>query len=182
MTSACVISVLRFDSQTDDIIQTAIRRIGDLIGSPSLAAGSPHISLIPTTLEDRDGVIARMSERFENQPAIEIVFSHLGLFPGRVMFLGVTPSEVLITMHQQVYDASVPGPQAPWIDLYKPDKWVPHCTLSMAMPNKFLERAVTAIHECVAFPLVGTGVSIELLEVQPGKPLRTLRTFDLVAS
>ena len=182
MTVACVISVLRLDPQTDNLIQTSTRRIGDLIGSPRSADTFPHVSLIPSALEDRDGVIDRMLGRIANQPAIEIVFSHIGLFPGGVLFLGVTPTEALIGLHQKVHEASNPSPHAPWIPLYRPGRWVPHCTLNMAMPNRFLERAVQEVCDCVTFPLVGTGHSIEVLEVHPGQPLRTLRTIDLVAS
>ena len=177
-----IVSLLRFDSETDARIQTMMSRIRHSIGITESSDSFPHVSLIPTALEDRDGVIARLSERFASHPAIEIVFSHIGYFPGGVLFLGVTPTEALITLHQQVYSASAPGPQTPWIDLYRPGRWIPHCTVAMEMPNESLERAVKEACECVAFPLVGTCVSIELLEVRPGQPLRTLRTIDLMAS
>ena len=138
MTAPCDVSVLRFDAQTEALIQTVMRRMGQLAGAPDPADQVPHVSLIPTQPEDREGVIDRVSALLVNQPVVEIVFSHLGVFPGGVLFLGATPTEALITLHQQIHDVSAPGPNAPWIDLYKPGRWVPHCTVSMGMPNESL--------------------------------------------
>lgn len=120
-----IVSLLRLDSETDARLQSMMSCIRHSIGIPESPDSFPHVSLIPTSLEDRDGVIDRLSERFANHPAVEIVFSHLGLFPGGVLFLGVTPTEALITLHQQVYGASAPGPNASWIDLYKPGDGFP---------------------------------------------------------
>lgn len=182
MSKPFIVSLLRFDSETDAHIQSMMDCIRHSVGISESSDSFPHVSLIPTELENRDVVIDRMSALLVNQPVLEITFPHMGLFPGGVLFLGVAPTEALITLHQQVYEASTPGPEAPWIDLYKPGRWVPHCTVAMEMPNTSLGQVLTEASDLVSLPLVGTCVSIELLEVRPGQPLHTLRRIDLVAS
>jgi len=182
MTTPFDVSVLRLDPKTDRCIRTVMQRICTLIGIPEPPNYLPHISLIPTTQEDRDGVIDRLVEQLEEQPVLNVVFSHVGLFPSGVLFLGVTPSQALIELHQHVYQASRPGPNVPWISLYKPDTWVPHCTLAMTMPNECLGPTFAEVSHLISFPLIGQCTAIELLDVQPHKPARLFRRIDLAIS
>lgn len=177
MNKRFIVSLLRFDPKTDDLIRDVVTRIQQLLGNDGPAAYAPHISLIPTDFDDRAELAKRIRNLVSAQRTFEITFSHLGLFKGGVVFLGVTATDSLLAFHQRCFLASSPSPQTPWIDLCRPGKWVAHCTLAMAVPDELIGSILAEANSYLALPITATCQAIDLLEVDDGKihVLETMR-------
>ncbi len=178
MEPAYLVSVLRFDLPTDRRIRQEMQHLWQLADLPGQADSLPHISLVPTKADDCDGVIQSVHSALSGHPPLDVRFSHLGYFGSGVVYLGVTPSASLLDLHRQVFEASSPGADAPWIDYYRPDCWVPHCTLAMQVSKA--SRGGILDHACgmVASPFSARCLAIEWLEVRQGRVLR-LKRMDL---
>ena len=87
--TAFSISVLRFDSKSDERIQRAWGRIQQLLGGDASVTYAPHVSLIPTDVQDQAELTRRIRNLVSAQPAFDITFSHLGLFPGACFSLAL---------------------------------------------------------------------------------------------
>ena len=164
-----IISVLRFDSKSDERIQRACARIQQLLGADASATYAPHVSLIPTDFQDQAELSRRIRNLVSAQPAFDITFSHLGLFTGGALFLGATATDSLLAFHQRCFELSSPGSQTPSIDLYQPGSWVPHCTLAMGGVRDELMGALLAeANSCLVLPIVVKCESVDLLVIDDG--------------
>ncbi|MBU1050018.1 2'-5' RNA ligase family protein, partial [Candidatus Bipolaricaulota bacterium] len=82
-----------------------------------------------------------------------------------LFFLGVTPTQSLIALHRRLFEASLPDATAPWIDLYCPGRWVPHCTVALRIPDDSLGMVIREVRNLIATPLLAQCMAVELLEV-----------------
>jgi len=178
MEPAYLVSVLRFDSETDRRVRPQMQRIRQILDSPGKTDGFPHISLVPSKADDCDDVIQRVHSALVGHPSLEVRFSYLGYFGSGVVFLGATPTAALLTLHRQVFEASRPGEDAPWIEYYRPDRWVPHCTLAMEISKIMLGGILDQISGMVVSPIHARCVAIEWLKVQQGR-IQRLKRMDL---
>ena len=91
-----------------------------------------------------------------------ITFGSVGIFPGERSVLYLTPvvTEALLALHRRV-DEQIQGLALPMFELYRPGRWVPHCTLAMDLAPPELEAAL-----CVAaqspLPLTATVSTIDV--------------------
>jgi hypothetical protein len=112
----------------------------------------PHLSLAVAESLDADIVVAAL-DGLEFAPPLPLTFDHLGQFLGRVLWLGPTPSRSLLVHHAAVY-ARLSAAGIEVAGQYRPDSWVPHCTLSMRVP---LTRLTEAIRLCLdVLPITAT--------------------------
>ena len=179
--TAFSISVLRFDSKSDERIQRACGRIQQLLGGDASVTYAPHVSLIPTDVQDQAELTRRIRNLVSAQPAFDITFSHLGLFTGSVLFLGVTATDSLLAFHQRCFELSSPGSQTPWIDLYQPGSWVPHCTLAMGVRDELMGSLLAEANSCLVLPIVAKCESVDLLVIDDGS-IRVLETIRFPVS
>ena len=78
-------------------------------------------------------------------PPLRLGFDFAGQFVGRVLWLGPAPNRELLDHQEQVYQRLTGAGIDVW-DKYRPGSWVPHCTLSMRVPNPLMG---TAIRRCL---------------------------------
>jgi len=101
-------------------------------GLPSVGAlRDPHVTYHVADSYDRDAIDAAMSTIASAVPTFELETHGLGVFRGEqtVLFLHVTPSQALSTLHSavlQAVDGIARGPRP----FYVPETWVPHITLA----------------------------------------------------
>ena len=88
-----------------------------------------------------------------------------------VVFLGVTPTPLLLELNRRVHARLDAARLASW-PLYRPGTWVPHCTLAMRPAD--LGSAVTALR-AATLPIDATPVALRIVEVPTGKPTFTVR-------
>jgi len=72
---------------------------------------------------------------------VPVSLQHVGLFPGGVLWLGPAPTADLLALHRATV-ARLDAAGIPFWPLYRPDGWVPHCTLSMVARREAVAKAV----------------------------------------
>jgi hypothetical protein len=134
-----VVAALELYFDTD-----ATRRIRNLwtameaAGVPSLKGLThgkhrPHLSLVAADQLDGDAVLAALGD-FDAAPPLRITLDHIGLFIGRVLFLGPTPTVELLGLQSAVH-GRLERAGIEVFDVYRPGAWVPHSTMSMRVPH-----------------------------------------------
>ena len=163
MQDRTLVSVLRFDANSEQLIRETTSAIQRALGRASSEDIGPHISLIPSNTRDETALIERLQAMANETPTFELRFAHLGWFPGGVLFLGATPTAELMDLHQRIHGMSDAGPDTLWLDLYEPGRWVPHCTLAVGVPDDKVSDALAEATRLVALPLDVRCTAVELV-------------------
>ncbi|MEU8254480.1 2'-5' RNA ligase family protein [Micromonospora inaquosa] len=120
----------------------------------------PHVSLTVAPRFDPEQVAAALQGTVVAAP-LRLDFQHAGQFVGRVLWLGPTPTPELLAHHRLVHDR-LTAAGIPLAEHYQPARWVPHCTLSMRVPNTLMAAAVRRCLEVL--PLAATVVGAALTD------------------
>jgi 2'-5' RNA ligase len=128
---------LYFDQDAD----RRLRRLWDAMEAvdvPSLrdlthGRHRPHVSLAAAPELDPARVIEALRGLSVAAP-LELSLDFVGLFRGRVLWLGPVPTAPLIA-HQAEVLARLDAAEVTVFDEYRPGAWVPHCTVSMRVPH-----------------------------------------------
>lgn len=134
-------------------------------GVPTLASlqnerHRPHVSLVAASRLDPAGVADALDGLAVGR-GLTLDLDFVGQFVGRVLWLGVTATEELIAHHRAVLDRLTGAGVDVW-EHYRPGRWVPHCTLSMRVPNALMSAAVRRCLEML--PLEATVVAAALTD------------------
>jgi hypothetical protein len=132
-------------------------------GIPTLASllqakHRPHVSLAAARRLAPDAV----AEALAGLPVgrgLTLDMDFVGQFVGRVLWFGVTPTEELLALHRTVHDRLATAGVEVW-DLYRPGRWVPHCTISLRVPNPQMAPAIRRCLEFLPLRATVTGASI----------------------
>lgn len=165
MTESCIVAELRFDAETDTAVRQRLHAVHQFLGKDDPEAFHPHVSLIPSKSCDEANCLQQIHEVIAEAPPIEVSFSHWGWFPSGVAFLGVTPTQRLLDLHGVVHTILAPSSETPWIDLYCPGAWVPHCTMATGLSVSDGMRAIGYLSASFDVPLRGTCVSVNLIQL-----------------
>jgi 2'-5' RNA ligase len=159
----------------DAAAAATVRRIWALLESRGVAsAGSgpfvdarPHISLCVFDSAPMDAVERIVSTRASQLQNLSVVLSSLGFFmtAESVAFLGVTPTERLLRVQRAVAAEVLPIAVGYW-NYYRPDAFVPHCTLASNVCD--FAATVDAV-ATAALPVIATIASVGAIEVPSGK-------------
>jgi 2'-5' RNA ligase len=136
---------LYFDQKLEARVFSFRKTIYELGITPILGAlgDKPHVSLAvfskadPAKLKQIADSLAQTLEPFPVQ--LEAV----GTFPtpDNVLFLTPIPTKQLLKIHHQFHqylqDESIESSE-----YYLPDRWVPHCTIEINLPDEQLDRAI----------------------------------------
>ncbi|MBM0276696.1 2'-5' RNA ligase family protein [Micromonospora tarensis] len=120
----------------------------------------PHVSLAVAPRFDPEQVAAALHGTVVAAP-LRLDFQHAGQFVGRVLWLGPAPTPELLAHHRLVHDR-LTAVGVPLAEHYQPGRWVPHCTLSMRVPNALMAAAVRRCLEVL--PLAATVVGAALTD------------------
>ena len=100
----------------------------------------PHVSLAVAPRLDPEQVAGALVGA-PVAPPLRLSFQYAGQFVGRVLWLGLVPTPELLAHHASVHDRLAQAGVA-LSEHYQPGRWVPHCTLSMRVPNVLMGAAV----------------------------------------
>ncbi|MEV6692302.1 2'-5' RNA ligase family protein [Micromonospora sp. NPDC051196] len=100
----------------------------------------PHVSLAVAPRFDPQQVAAALAGTTVAAP-LRLSFQYAGQFVGRVLWLGLVPTVELLEHHRRVHDRLAAAGIA-LTEHYRPGTWVPHCTLSMRVPNTLMASAI----------------------------------------
>jgi 2'-5' RNA ligase len=165
--------MLFFDIQTEKMIvkiwQTLARN--NLVLDILDAGIRPHITLaIYEELNCRpcENELAKITSKTSS---IAMQFTHLGLFtnPEPVVFASPVSTSEFLDFHKNIHVSLASEAKNSW-DLYKPGKWVPHCTLAL---NFKMENLTEIINYCkeLPFPMDVYALQIGVVKFQPVKDL-----------
>jgi len=118
----------------------------------------PHVSLAAAHRLDPDAVVAALGDLpLGLGTTLDLHFA--GQFVGRVLWLGVTVTEDLLARHRAIHDRLAAGGVEVW-DHYRPGRWVPHCTVSMRVPNPLMAPAIRRCLEMLPLRAMVTGAAV----------------------
>lgn len=152
----------------DNVATRRIRVLWDALeaeGVPSMRSllaqrHRPHVSLAVAPRLDPEQVGAALAGTTVAVP-LRLSFQYAGQFVGRVLWLGPVPTPELLAHHRLVH-ARLAAAGVPLVEHYQPDRWVPHCTLSMRVPNTLMAPAIRRCLEVL--PLNATVVAAALTD------------------
>lgn len=161
--------VLYFDEYSEQCIRDLWDSLENEGIPPDYSADiKPHITLAIYDELYCEPCGKELTEIEKQATNLSLTFSHIGFFHDQevVLFLAPTPTETLLNFHKQVHSSLADSSKTPW-DLYRPGKWVPHCTLALNIkPDKFNK----AFYVCSRFKLPMT-VKISKIGVVEFHPL-----------
>jgi 2'-5' RNA ligase len=118
----------------------------------------PHVSLIVAErLEPED--VANALRGIRVVAPLALTFQYAGQFLGRVLWLGPAPSADLLAHQASVHARLSEAGMDIW-DYYRPGRWVPHCTLSMRVPNSLMGLAVRRCLEVLPLGATVVGAAV----------------------
>ncbi len=132
-------------------------------GIPTLASllndkHRPHVSLAAARQLPPSTVVEALSGLTVGR-GLTLNLDFVGQFVGRVLWLGVVPTAELLAHHSEVHARLEAAGVETW-DLYRPGKWVPHCTVSMRVPNPQMAQAIRRCLEVLPIRATVTGASV----------------------
>lgn len=172
--------VLYFDGKNERAFLNIWKALAEEKLSASLFESGirPHITLaIYDELECRpcENELAKIAS---NTKPISFQFSHLGLFtqPEPVVFAAPTIFEEFLHFHKRIHETLALQSSNPW-DMYIPNKWVPHCTLSLGFSLNDLGKILI---KCMNLPLPMDVVARQVGVVE-FQPMKDLFKYDLLS-
>ncbi|MEU7753848.1 2'-5' RNA ligase family protein [Micromonospora sp. NPDC049101] len=120
----------------------------------------PHVSLAVAPRLDPAQVAEALHGTVVAAP-LRLDFQHAGQFVGRVLWLGPVPTPEMLA-HQRMVSDRLTAAGVALSEHYRPGRWVPHCTLSMRVPNALMAAAVRRCLEVL--PLAATVVGAALTD------------------
>jgi len=141
----CVIQ-LNLGREVEDQIRSLWHALADYEINPErLSETTPHVTVTSSTPFPLNRVTKDLARIAKQSEPFEIAFSHLGVFQGKpmVLFLGVTHTAALTSLHRRLYDLI--SRSAEVFDFARPDVSVFHCTLGYFMQATGLSSAVEVV-------------------------------------
>ncbi len=171
--------MLYFDNQTEKTIIKVWQILAERnLSSHGLDAGiRPHITLaIYEELDCRpcENELVKITTKTSSLP---IQFTHLGIFtnPEPVVFAAPLVTKELLAFHNNLQANLASEGKKPW-ELYKPGKWVPHCTLSLDFEKENLAEIIRCC-QAMLFPMDVRAVQLGVVKF---KPVRDLFKYDFL--
>lgn len=118
----------------------------------------PHVSLAAARTIDPDAAAAALDGLTVGR-GLTLRMDFAGQFVGRVLWLGVTMTAELLDHHRKVHERLSAGGVEVW-EHYRPGLWVPHCTISMRVPNPVMAPAIRRCLEILPLTATVTGAAI----------------------
>ncbi|KAL3629249.1 hypothetical protein CASFOL_026471 [Castilleja foliolosa] len=136
----------------------------------------PHLTLVSSPFVDITKLETILRNFAVKQEPLPLSFSSIGTFSNdnNVLFLGPTPSLSLLQFQSQLCDAM----KKEGIEIgeeYRPDKWIPYCSVAEDVPKARLVDAFNVLHG-LKVPINGYAMEISLVEYPP---VRELFSFNL---
>ena len=139
---------LYFDSQTNELIEKAMRDIAAATGNNYMLDNSvpPHLSLgLFHTEEEKTGEMVKLFEQFAEGlktegAGLSLNFNGPDNFADKVIFLSVSRDEPLMKLNRDLHQLFLPHFEAGDNRNYLPENWVPHIALAVKLSGTQFEK------------------------------------------
>lgn len=160
----------------DEAISVAIERAQAAVIDAGLSPDAhildfpPHITLAISEALDVPGFEPYLREFATETPPLEICFGTLATFAPepKVLFLALTDSSDLLTMHQRLHAGFDRYATGSW-EYYRPGKLIPHCTVADGLRPEDVPRALE-LCSSLKLPLCSRLEEVATVEFAPTKP------------
>jgi 2'-5' RNA ligase len=149
--------------------------------TPSLRKRSPreprpHISLAGFPGDDATPLLPQIETFAQTAAPFVVTLSALGVFPtlAGVLFLAPAPTQTLLARHRHLHELVATTPRA-LTPHYRPQVWVPHCTLATALQPAQIAAAVEVCMQAFT-PFPVTCCEVGLIRF---RPVRSIQTYVL---
>ena len=170
---------LFFDKAGEQAISSIWDKVAEASGTVSLSQASvPHVTLLvfltePENLAEATACLEAFTKDYRSFP---LVFSQAGIFPGRegVVYLSPAMTRYLLFLHRNLFRTfcRFAGEDQAF---YYPDKWVPHCSLTLhATAGQMTQALRMLIEEPLKLKLTAVALGIDELP-----PASTIARFEL---
>jgi 2'-5' RNA ligase len=165
--------VTYFDAATDASVRALWQSLADRGISPVMATMGirPHLSLAGIEILDADPLYHGLGDFAKSAAPLTVNLSAVGTFPTAqgVVYIAPVVSSELIKLHQTFHD---------WLadlgltsmEYYRPENWVPHCTVAINLPPESVPEAVAVARASDVFGKAQL-VEIALVEYMPVKEI-----------
>ncbi|MGM0845200.1 MAG: 2'-5' RNA ligase family protein [Bacillota bacterium] len=130
-----------FDEKTENEIKDIWKELSEeslSFYSDEIKNGRPHLTIASYTELNKQKYIEEMNTFYSNKNEIDICFNTLGSFLNYgTLFFSPTVTKELMNLHSSHYAFFHKNNEAA-NSLYKPDTWIPHCTLANNLPEEEL--------------------------------------------
>lgn len=125
----------------------------------------PHVSLAGCDALDVPDFAAELERFAAAEPPLAVQLATLSTFgtDEGVLFLGATKTRALLELHERFWRRLGPLMRGPWA-YYRPEQWVPHCTLTFGLDPLQLGAAIPIGVGAKLLPLSVTLESVRLVE------------------
>lgn len=165
-----------FDAASSDRLISVWQEIAaDKVSSTLLDnKAEPHVSLAVLDQVDLKSMETSLRLLTENLAPFEIRFSSVGTFPGNegVVFLLPVMTDQLKALHHRFHELLGNNRS---IDYYLPNRWTPHCSMSLDTP---MDRIPAAIEICRRYDF-SAPTFVERVGLIEYRPVKTLLSFSL---
>lgn len=163
-----------FDDKTDKHIRNIweILKSKNITDSMICGGWHPHISLVVFDLDSIDTLIPVIKSFADNQNELPIAFTQIGVFPIEygVVYFAPTVTNTLLKFHADFF--SVFNTLTDEIsDYYRPDKWIPHCSVGLNLSIPQIEKTVSICRE-IGLPQNAVISKIALVDLPTAKILK----------
>ena len=153
-------------------LEKTVRRIWDEMAAAGISTNcpvleaTPHLTLAMFDEADRDKLVEKAGSFAEKRKPIDVNFAYVGTFAtdSYIMFLAPTMSRELMEIHEGLHDALFGMENSS--ELYAPEKWSPHCTLTQRLEPEMLGSVVDILKK-YNLPIKGRLESLGIIEYPP---------------
>ena len=139
---------LYFDSQTNELIEKAMRDIATATGNNYMLDNSvpPHLSLgLFHAEEEKEEELVNLFEEFaeglkSRDAGLSLNFNDPDNFADKVIFLNVSRDEPLMKLNRDLHQLFLPHFEAGNNRNYLPENWVPHIALAVKLCGPQFEK------------------------------------------
>ncbi|PPT05192.1 hypothetical protein CKA32_006397 [Geitlerinema sp. FC II] len=159
---------LYFDETSSERIRRLWAQVRSLAsGTPSRFHSRPHVSLAVLEAGNVSELSTLVSTVAMREASFELQFSAVGVFPTNagVVFLAPVVTEPLLKLHRRFHQ-QLENVGATSIEYYKPDRWVPHCTIAQHLKPHEIVNAIDIVRSSDLFDKV-TVCEVGLVEASP---------------
>ncbi len=177
---ACDICLF-LDTETENKIRrtwSILRTRG--FSSPLLrSGGKPHLTLAIWENMDQNIILDDLEDFARTHRAFPVTFSSIATFgpESGTVFLGPVFTPPLIIVHDQLYRIFDEVKELS-AGLYRPDSWVPHCSLTLGLPPEDVPEALNICMDIINLPIKGWIKEIGLLTFDR-ESVHSIRSYKL---